>query len=213
MTHIIGVSGGSASGKTTFCKRLIDMINNSKEIITCDILSMDCYYKTKTPEELECANNSKYDFDNPNALDLERFSEDVNRIKNGEIVDVYDYDYSTHTTSEEEFKKYAGKAIDVLFVEGIHVFQCPDLFDIKIFVDVDSDERLCRRIERDIVVRKRTLESVLLEWKKFVKPNFDNIIFPTKKYADVIVPHGADNQMCLDMVKSHIIGLFRDDEK
>lgn len=103
-----------------------------------------------------------------------------------------------------------GKEIDVLFVEGIHVFQCPELFDMKIFVDVDSDERLGRRIERDTNHRGRTLHSVLLEWRKFVKPNFDRIIFLTKRFADVIVPRGAQNKMCLGMVKSHILHAISD---
>lgn len=108
MTYIVGVCGGSASGKTTFCKKVIEMITGSQSGIRCDILSMDCYYKSKTPEELKRANNSEYDFDNPKALDIDKFGYDVARIKKGEVVDVFDYNFTTHMTSTTDFHRYAG---------------------------------------------------------------------------------------------------------
>lgn len=200
---LIGVCGGSASGKTLVCESLLDTLDDSTKSKS-KILSMDCFYRPLTPAQQEQARNSKYDFDHPEALDLDRFEDTVLKIKKGDTVSIPDYDFVTHKLSDTSFQVFKGSNIRVLFVEGIHVFQRPELFDLKIFVDVDSDERLARRILRDTKYRGRTHEGSIAEWRNFVKPNYDNIIFPTKRFADVIIPRGGGNTIAFNMVSSYI---------
>lgn len=169
---------------------------------------MDCFYKPLNETQLRLAIQSKYDFDHPNALDIDRFEEVVKSIKRRENVAIKDYDFITHTLSQDNKHFYDGTTLDVLFVEGIHIFQRPELFDVKIFVDVDADERVSRRILRDTVSRGRTVQQVLDEWARFVKPNYDNIISSTKRFADVIVPRGAENGVCINMIRSSILELL-----
>lgn len=198
---VIGVCGGSGSGKSTMCSSLIDMLPSSTR---SRILSMDCFYHPLNEEKLRKALQSKYDFDHPSALDIDRFKEVVTRISNREQVSIPDYDFVTHSLTKENIHHYNGKDLDVLFVEGIHVFQCPELFDLKVFVDVDADERLARRILRDTQDRGRTHEGSITEWRNFVKPNYDGIISQTRIHADIIVPRGGGNQIAFKMISSYI---------
>lgn len=203
---VIGVCGGTGSGKTSVCEKLIKELNSN---IKASILSMDCFYKPLNEFQLRQALQSKYDFDHPNALDIDRFENVVKRIKNREYVAIKDYDFITHTLTNIDKHFYDGRSLDVLFVEGIHIFQRPELFDVKVFVDVDADERLSRRISRDTSHRGRTTQQVLEEWSRFVKPNYDNIISSTKRFADVIVPRGAENTVCIGMIRSSILELLQ----
>lgn len=198
---IVGVCGGTGSGKTAVCERLISVLPFS---IRSQILSMDCFYKPLNEQQLKDALQTKYDFDNPNALDIEYFAECVLKIKNRNTVQIKDYNFVTHQLTPDIKHVYVGAQLDVLFVEGIHIFQRPELFDIKIFVDVDDDERLIRRILRDTTSRGRTVKQVIEEWQKFVKPNFDNIIAYTKRFADIIIPHGAHNDISIQIIKDHL---------
>jgi uridine kinase len=202
---VVGVCGGTGSGKTGLCERLIETLPTT---INGSVLSMDCFYKPLNETQLRLALQSKYDFDHPNALDIDRFENVVRSIKNREVVGIKDYDFITHTLTKDVKHTYDGAKLDVIFVEGIHTFQRPDLYDIRIFVDVDSDERLSRRIKRDTMHRGRTVQQVLEEWDKFVKPNYDNIISSTKRFADVIVPRGSQNTVCVNMIKSHILEML-----
>ena len=198
---IIGVCGGTGSGKTGVCKRLVSVLPRT---VRSQILSMDCFYKPLTEQQQQDALASKYDFDHPNALDIDYFERCVKGIKARQTIAIKDYDFVTHKLTADVKHIYIGAQLDVLFVEGIHIFQRPQLFDIKIFVDVDDDERLIRRILRDTKTRGRTLQQVIDEWQRFVKPNFDTIISSTKRFADLIVPHGAHNEISIDMIKDHL---------
>jgi len=199
--YIIGVCGGSGSGKSSVCKSLIEMLPNT---VNSNILSMDCFYRPLNEDQLRQALKSEYDFDHPDALDIDRFEHVVSSIKRGESVSIQDYDFVTHSLTLEPIHTFDGNHLDVLFVEGIHVFQRPDLYDLKIFVDVDADERLARRILRDTRVRGRTHEGSIAEWRNFVKPNYDKIISQTRVCADIIIPRGGGNSLAFQMVSSHI---------
>lgn len=202
--YIVGVCGGSGSGKTVVCKSLIDLL--PKHIRDrSQILSMDCFYRILTQTQQQQARQSAYNFDHPDALDIDRFEKVVQTIKQGKQISIKDYDFVTHTLTKEDKYHFDGKYIDVLFVEGIHVFQRPELFDLKIFVDVDSDERLARRILRDTKERGRTFEGSIAEWRNFVKPSYDNIISKTKPFADIIIPRGGGNEVAFNMISAHLI--------
>lgn len=203
---IIGICGGTGSGKTSVCTKLISVLPKT---IKSAILSMDCFYRPLNEDQLRLALQSKYDFDHPNALDIDRFEQVIQTIKSGKQIQIPDYNFITHTLTKEYKHSYDGSSLDVLFVEGIHIFQRPHLFDIKVFVDVDADERLSRRVLRDTMHRGRTVNQVLDEWERFVKPNYDHIIVSTKRYADIIVPRGSQNDVSIEMIKSHIIGMIR----
>ncbi len=198
---IIGVCGGTGSGKTGVCKRLIQILPPT---IRSQVLSMDCFYKPLDDGQLQDALRSMYDFDHPSALDIDRFEACVNSIKAQNTISIKDYDFVTHKLTPDDRHVYIGSQLDVLFVEGIHVFQRPQLFDIKIFVDVDADERLIRRIQRDTVSRGRTVQQVIDEWQKFVKINYDTIISATKRFADIIIPHGAHNDISIQIINDHL---------
>lgn len=201
----IGVCGGTGSGKTTVCAKLIESLPKNVQVAT---LSMDCFYKPLNEDQLRLALQSKYDFDHPNALDIHRFVSVIRMIQSGECVEIPDYNFITHTLTKEPKHTFDGSSLDVLFVEGIHIFQTPELFDIKVFVEVDADERLSRRLLRDTMHRGRTVNQVLDEWERFIKPNYDHIIVSTKRYADIIVPRGAQNEVSIEMIKSHIKGVL-----
>lgn len=199
--YIIGVCGGSGSGKSTICRSLIKLLPST---IRTQILSMDCFYRPLNAGKLLQASRSEYDFDHPSALDIDRFESVVQSVKQGQRISIKDYDFVTHTLTVNNKHHFDGSTTDVLFVEGIHVFQRPDLFNLKIFVDVDSDERLARRILRDTEQRGRTFQDSIAEWRNFVKPNYDCIISNTKRFADVIIPRGGGNKLAFDMISAHI---------
>lgn len=201
--YVIGVCGGSGSGKTSVCKSLIDILPESVKCKT-KILSMDCFYRPLNEDQLRQALKSEYDFDHPDALDIDRFENVVSTIKSGKPVDIQDYDFVTHSLTPEAKHHFDGENLDILFVEGIHIFQRPELFDLKIFVDVDADERLARRILRDTRSRGRTHEGSIAEWRNFVKPNYDKIISQTRVHADVIIPRGGGNEIAFKMISAHI---------
>mmetsp|Transcript_3966 Transcript_3966/g.14993 ORF Transcript_3966/g.14993 Transcript_3966/m.14993 type:complete len:277 (-) Transcript_3966:245-1075(-) len=195
-TFVIGVCGGSASGKTTVCRKIIETLDNKKVVV----LSQDSFYKSLTEEQKEQANRAEYDFDHPDAFDHKLFAKTLRKLQSGRAVQVPIYDFKTHSRLEECDTILAA---DIIIVEGILIFYTKDMIDLmhmKIFVDTDDDTRLVRRIRRDLVDRGRDINSVLDQWERFVKPNFDNYIMPTKKHADVIIPRGGANSVAIDMI-------------
>ena len=203
--QIIGICGGSASGKTSICKKIMNELPSN---IKTALLSMDCFYIPLDKDQLRKAQTNDHDFDDPNALDIHRFKNVVTIIKNRDNISIKDYDFVTHKLTHEYKHHYDGSQIDILFVEGIHIFQCPKLFDQKYFVEVDDDERLARRILRDTKHRGRTFQESIAEWRKFVKPNYDNIIHTTKKHADIIIPGGAQNIKAIQLISIYQTHLF-----
>ena len=194
---VIGIAGGTGSGKTTLMKNLID---HFQDHVT--ILSHDNYYKRH--DDLTYAERCQLNYDEPNALETDLMSQHLDRLRHGEAIDCPVYDFTVHNRSEETIHIVPKQ---VIIVEGILIFenkQLRDLMDIRIFVDTDADIRLCRRIKRDVKQRGRSLESVLEQYQNTVKPMHEQYVEPSKKYAHVVVPEGGRNLVALDMIIGRI---------
>jgi len=205
---LIGVAGGTASGKTTVCKRLMESLgqnkrsNLEKQVVS---LSQDSFYRELSPTEIVKANKGMFNFDHPDAFDNELMESVLQDIIQGRPTKIPIYDFKTNARVPGEFTVIYPS--DVVMVEGILVFYFPrirELFNLKLFVDTDADTRLARRVLRDIEERGRDLEHVLHQYTTLVKPAFEEFCIPTKKYADVIVPRGAENTVAIDLIKQHI---------
>lgn len=195
---IIGIAGGSASGKTTVTRTIIDHLDPA----TFSVFSHDSYYKDLA--EFDAQSPEEINFDHPNALDTELLIEHVENLKQGHSVDKPCYEFKSFRRLELTEK------VDphpLIIVEGILIFssaQLRDLMDIKIFVDTDADERLMRRIKRDTLERGRKLEDILERYTQSVKPMHMRFVEPSKRWADVIIPRGGGNMVAIDMVLSRI---------
>uniref|UniRef100_A0A915L9B0 Uridine kinase n=1 Tax=Romanomermis culicivorax TaxID=13658 RepID=A0A915L9B0_ROMCU len=196
----IGICGGSASGKTTVARSIIE----SLDVPWVTLLNMDSFYKILTHEQHEAAVANNYNFDHPSAFDFEMLVKTLKRLKLGKRVEVPIYNFTTHSR-EKSCKTMYGAS--VLILEGILTFhnkEILEMMDLKIFVDADSDTRLARRLSRDITERGRDVDGVLKQVEKFVKPSFDNFIAPSMQNADIIIPRGGDNYVAIDLIARHI---------
>jgi len=196
---VIGVAGGTASGKTTVCEMIIQQLHDHRVIL----VYQDSFYRGLAPEELEHV--QEYNFDHPDAFDTEQLLDCISKLNQGESVHIPIYDFKRHRQCSDAFRKV--NPSDVIILEGILVFHDPrvrEMMNMKIFVDTDADVRLARRIRRDTVERGRDVNSVLDQYAKFVKPSFDDFVLPTKKYADVIIPRGGDNYVAINLIVQHI---------
>jgi uridine kinase len=190
---VIGVSGGSASGKTTVANRLKEACRDSVEL-----LSQDFYYLPFS--HMSFVERTRQNYDHPNAFDTERLIHDIDCLKKGTAIDRPVYSYKEYTRLPETVKVNPAK---VIIVEGFMIFEnakLRELMDIKVFVDTDADERLIRRIVRDVNERDRTLESVIAQYINTVKPMHEQFVEPYKKYADIIIPRGGLNEIAIDML-------------
>jgi uridine kinase len=194
---VIGVCGPTASGKSTVCEVIASKLADQD----VGILSCDAFYKQLTPEESVKAHANDYDFDCPSAIDFDKLIEAVSQLRDYKDAEIPIYDFKTHgRTGIQTFSKR-----HVLIVEGILIFTDPNLrslFDVKIYVDSDSDLRLARRLQRDITIRGRDVTGVLQQYLKFVKPSIENFVEPSKKFADVIIPNCNDgvNLVAIDVL-------------
>ena len=194
---VIGIAGGTGSGKSTLMENLID---HFREHVT--VLSHDNYYKRH--DDLTYEERCKLNYDEPDALETDLMSRHLDRLRNGEAIDCPVYDFTVHNRSDRTIHI---EPRDVIIVEGILIFEnkaLRDLMDIRIFVDTDADVRLCRRIHRDVRERGRSLESVLTQYQTTVKPMHEQYVEPSKKYAHVVVPEGGKNLVALDMIIGRI---------
>ena len=194
---VIGIAGGTGSGKTTLMKNLITEFCSD-----VTILSHDNYYKRH--DELTYEERCKLNYDEPAALETDLMAAHLEQLRRGQAIDCPVYDFTRHNRSEETIRIEPRK---VIIVEGILIFEnkpLRDLMDIRIFVDTDADIRLCRRIKRDVNKRGRSLESVLQQYQETVKPMHEMYVEPSKKYANIIVPEGGKNLVALDMIKGRI---------
>jgi len=195
---IIGIAGGSGSGKST----VVNKIASSLPVGSVAIISQDAYYKDNghlTQEEKQ-----KINFDHPSAIEFNLLIKHLDQLKAGHPIEMPIYSYLTCARSKETVTILPK---GVIIVEGILILNSPrlrDRIDIKIFVDADSDDRLIRIIRRDIVERGRTYVQVLDHYEQFVKPMHMQFIEPTKRYADLIVPQGGENQIAIDILKSRV---------
>lgn len=190
---VIGVSGGSASGKTTVAYKIKEACKESIALI-----SHDFYYLPN--DHLPFEERTKINYDHPDAFETSRVIEDLKKLKDGETIQRPVYSYIEHTRMKECVEVTPAK---VIIIEGVLIFENPelrDLMDIKVFVDTDADERVMRRIVRDVHERGRSLESVIDQYSNTVKPMHELFVEPYKKYADVIIPRGGDNDVAIDML-------------
>merc|ERR1712088_27805 len=205
---LIGAAGGTASGKTTVCERIIDAVTghqdfgHERQVIS---LSQDSFYRELNPSESKKAEKGLFNFDHPDAFDHDLMLSCLEHIRAGKQTKIPEYDYKTNSRVKDKFTIIHPS--DVVLLEGILVFyhkDVMDMFDMKLFVDTDADTRLARRVLRNIEDRGRDLEKVLHQYTTLVKPAFEEFCIPTKKYADVIIPRGAENTVAIDLIKQHI---------
>eukprot|EP00271_Cylindrocystis_brebissonii_P010289 TRINITY_DN26443_c0_g1_i1.p1 TRINITY_DN26443_c0_g1~~TRINITY_DN26443_c0_g1_i1.p1 ORF type:complete len:521 (-),score=81.55 TRINITY_DN26443_c0_g1_i1:526-2088(-) len=195
---LIGVAGGTASGKTTVCDQIIQQLRDHRVVL----VNQDSFYRGLTAEEMKQVH--EYNFDHPDAFDTEAMFQTLVDLRKGKSVEIPIYDFTTHQRSTRTRKM---NAADVIILEGILVFHDPQVrssMNMRIFVDTDADVRLARRVRRDTIDRGRDVLSVIDQYAKFVKPSFDDFVLPTKKYADVIIPRGGDNVVAIDLIVQHI---------
>ena len=195
---LIGIAGGSGSGKTTVVKKLIDALPED----SISVVTQDAYYwdnGSLTPEA-----KKEINFDHPDAIEWDLLVKHLDMLKEGKTIPMPIYTYVTCARSQEVIPV---KPTEVVIVEGILILTCPELvkrLDIKIFVDTDGDDRLMRIIRRDIEERGRTVSDVLRHYETFVKPMHNQFIEPTKRLADIIIPQGGSNQVAIDIMASRI---------
>ncbi|XP_064161822.1 uridine-cytidine kinase-like 1 isoform X2 [Anguilla rostrata] len=197
---VIGLCGGSASGKTTVANKIIEALGVPWVVL----LSMDSFYKVLSPEEEALAASNDYNFDHPNAFDFDLLVQTICKLKQGKSAKIPVYDFTTHGR-QKEWKNVYGAS--VIIFEGIMSFSDKELLqllDMKIFVDADSDIRLVRRLRRDITERGRDIEGVIKQYNKSVKPAFEQYIEPTMRLADIVVPRGGDNMVAIDLIVQHV---------
>ena len=195
---IIGICGGTGSGKTTVAKEIMSALP-SKNV---SIIHQDAYYKLQTDKSFEERILTNYD--HPFAFDTPLLLSHLNSLIAGRDIDMPIYDFSNHNRSTETQKIYAR---EIIILEGILILEDPDLrdlMDIKIFVDTDTDVRIIRRITRDIQERGRSLDSVIEQYLATVKPAHEQFIEPSKKYADIIIPEGGFNTVAIDIMVGKI---------
>ena len=194
---VIGIAGGTGSGKTTLMKRLVERFGND-----VTVLSHDNYYRRR--DEMPFAERCKLNYDEPAALETDLMARHLDALRHGQAIDCPVYDFSQHNRSGETVRIEPKR---VIIVEGILIFEnaaLRQLMDIKIFVDTDADVRLCRRIRRDVRERGRTLESVIEQYQTTVKPMHEKYVEPSKRYAHIVVPEGGKNAVALEMIEGRI---------
>ena len=204
----IGIAGGTGSGKTTLMKNLVSRFGEDVTVI-----SHDNYYKCR--DDLTYEERCAINYDEPAAFETDLMVQHLAQLRRGETIECPVYDFTVHNRSSQTLTIVPKR---VIIVEGILIFAdegLRDLMDIKIFVDTDTDVRLCRRIKRDVNKRGRTLESVLTQYLTTVKPMHEKYVEPSKKYADIVVPEGGKNYVALDLImlriQRHIDGLSPQD--
>lgn len=200
---IIGVSGGSGSGKTSVSRAIFNNFPNHSIMM----LEHDSYYKDQS--HLTFEERLKTNYDHPFAFDTDLLIEHLEKLLNYETIEKPVYDYVAHTRSTETVIQ---EPKEVIILEGILILEdkrLRDLMDIKIYVDTDDDIRIIRRIKRDMVERGRTLDSIIDQYLSVVKPMYHQFIEPTKRYADVIVPEGGENHVAIDLINTKVATYFQ----
>lgn len=192
----VGITGGSGSGKTTIVKKVEEIVS---EFV---FIPQDNYYKTA--KHINNSNITAFNFDHPDAFDVDLLLEHLRSLKAGESVEMPGYDFVTHSRKSETTRIDPNS---VVIVEGIMLFwdkRIRDMLDLKIFVDTPDDIRFIRRLTRDVKERGRTLDSVINQYLDVVRPGYYEFIEPTKSYADIIIPEGGFNQNALQVLVSYL---------
>ncbi|MCY7124978.1 uridine kinase [Streptococcus mutans] len=201
---IIGVTGGSGSGKTSVSRAILANFPNAK----IAMIEHDSYYKDQSHLTFEERVTTNYD--HPLAFETDLLINHLKELIADRPVDIPIYDYTQHTRSE---KSYRQEPQDVFIVEGILVLEdqrLRDLMDIKLFVDTDDDIRIIRRIKRDMQERGRSLDSIIEQYTRVVKPMYHQFIEPTKRYADIVVPEGVSNLVAIDLINTKVASILNE---
>lgn len=196
---IIGITGGSGSGKTTIAHKIAEEFDDNDHVI---IITQDSYYKDNTGIPME--ERMKINYDHPDAFDMPLLEKQLGQLLNRQAIEMPTYDFTAHTRSKETVHV---EPANIIILEGILVLfskEIRDLMDIKVYVDTDDDIRFIRRLERDIKERGRSLDSVINQYLATVKPMYHQFIEPTKRYADIIVPEGGANNVAIDMLTTKV---------
>lgn len=201
---IIGIAGGTASGKTTIAKKLKKISEPYGKVA---MLRLDDYYKDARDKSLE--ERRKINFDHPDSIDITLLIEHIEALKQGKSINkpIYDFVYSVRSEETELVEPS-----DVLIIEGIMIFAYPELinqFDMKIYVDTPDDIRFIRRLKRDIEDRGRTIQSVVNQYLTTVRPMHHTFVEPSKRHADIIVPEGGKNEVAIDVLSTKIRSLLK----
>ena len=195
---IIGVTGGSGSGKTTVSKAIYDNLNGQ----SIQIITQDTYYNDQA--DMTMADRKAVNYDHPLAFDSDLLYEQRNQLRHNQAVNMPVYNYEEYTRSTETVRV---EPQDVIILEGILILddeRLRSLMDIKVYVDTDDDIRIIRRIQRDIQERGRSLDSVINQYLATVKPMYHQFVEPTKRYADLIVPEGGENRVAIDLLSTKV---------
>ena len=199
---VIGIAGGTGSGKTTVVKKIISSFPDDRVIM----LPQDAYYKDQGNISLD--ERKLVNYDHPSAFDNELLKEHIKQLSLGHSVDLPVYSYITYTRQKDSIHIEPG---EIIIVEGILVLEDPilrDLLDIKIFVDAPADVRFIRRLKRDIMERGRSVDSVIEQYMNVVRPMHMQFVEPSKWYADIIVPEGGQNEVAIDLITTKIRSLL-----
>ena len=197
--YIIGIAGGTGSGKTTVVRKIVETLPKTKVAV----IPQDSYYNDNTGIPME--ERRKINFDHPNAFDWKLLIHQINELREGHSIEQPTYSYIESNRLPETIHI---EPCDVIIIEGIMALcrkELRDLMDLKIFVDADPDDRLVRVIERDIAERGRTAQMVMDRYIDVLKPMHLEFIEPTKRYADLIIPQGGENQQAIDIMRTYII--------
>ncbi len=200
---IIGIAGGTGSGKTTVTNKILERLDLGKVVV----LQHDSYYKDIS--SFDGHSPDEVNFDHPDALETSLLVEHLQQLRQWKSIHQPVYDFTTYRRSS---KTLSIEPRNIIIVEGILIFvekQLRNLMDIKIFVDTDADERLLRRLRRDLLKRGRSLESVMHQYVATVKPMHLEFVEPSKRWADVIIPKGGENEVAIDMVATKIEEMLR----
>lgn len=195
---IIGVTGGSGSGKTTVSKAIYNQLHGQ----AIQIITQDTYYNDQA--DMTMAERKAVNYDHPLAFDTDLLIEQLADLRNNRAIEMPVYDYTQYTRSTETVHV---EPQDVIILEGILILddeRLRDLMDIKVYVDTDDDIRIIRRIKRDMAERGRTLDSVINQYLATVKPMYHQFVEPTKRYADIIVPEGGENRVAIDILTTKV---------
>lgn len=198
---IIGICGGSGSGKSTVTKKLIELIGKDN----VSVIEQDSYYKDQS--NLAFEDRVKTNYDHPLAFDNDLLYEHLKVLKDGKEIEKPIYDFSLHNRKKEKEIVYPKP---IIILEGILIFNevnLIDIMDIKVFVDTDADVRIIRRIKRDMKERGRSLDSVIDQYMATVRPSHLQFVEPSKRYADVIIPEGGENEVAIDLLYQKIKSL------
>ncbi|KUO49292.1 MAG: uridine kinase [Desulfitibacter sp. BRH_c19] len=195
---VVGIAGGTGSGKSTVANAIVESLG----INQVALIAQDSYYLDRS--DLTLAERGLVNFDHPDAFENDLLVDHLRQLRHGKAVKIPIYDFSTHTRLD---KTVMINPKSIIVVEGIMVLtneMLREMFDIKVFVDTDSDIRVLRRIVRDIKERSRTIDSVIEQYQETVKPMHDAFVEPSKKYADIIIPEGGFNNIAINMLTSTI---------